>query len=157
MVTVQSATLEEAARLWAAGRPLEAGRLLTSLVRPENRPRWAGRVLAWAYARGGVARMPEVEAVIAATAEGAGGERAAEVYAAIDAAFRREERSGRFDSLREAILTLARNAAGLLPDATRGGPEPQTGWWFVAGVKCVGDVADERFTADAWPVLARID
>jgi len=156
-----SQALAEAGRLWLAGRPLEAGRLLTTLVTPEARPRWAGRVLAWAYARSRIARSPEVEAIVALAASptGAGLDTARAAHAAIEAieaALLRAERSGRFDSLQEAVLTLARNAMRLLPGLAPEPPDQRTGWWFVASLKCVGDELDDAFAAEAWVVLAQV-
>lgn len=150
---------EEAGRLWLAGRPLEAGRLLTTLVTPEARPHWAGRVLAWAYARSRIARVPAVDTIVALAAgpAGAGVDATRAAHAAIEAALLRAERSGRFDSLQEAVLTLARNAVRLLPGPA---PEPldqRAGWWFVASLKCVGDELDDAFAAEAWAVLAQVE
>ena len=144
--------LAAAEELWLSGRPLEAGRALAALVPESGRPAWAGRVLAWAYTRSKIAPEPAVMAVIAAAGEGA--DNAAHALALIDEALTREERSGRFDSLREAVLTLARTAAQLLPGALPDTPDPRLTWWFVASLKCVGDELEETFAAEAWPVLA---
>jgi hypothetical protein len=95
---------------------------------------------------------PAVEGVIAATQ---GESAAAEAYREIEAALERAERDGRFDSLRESVLTLARNAARLVPGATPEPADERVAWWFVASLKCVADELDEEFTAEAWPVLAR--
>jgi hypothetical protein len=147
--------IKDAARLWLTGRPLEAGRALTALVPPAERPRWAGRVLAWAYARSGIAPVPEIEDLLAALQRPATPDEATALHTAISEALAREEESGRFDSLREAVLTLALNAARLLL-ATTGSdqPDPKTGWWFVASLKCVGDVLDEGFGAEAGDALS---
>lgn len=145
--------LAAAKGLWLGGRPLEAGRALATLVPEGERPAWAGRVLAWAYARSKVAPDPAVAAVIAAASDGA--HDAAHALALIEAALEREQHSGRFNSLREAVLTLARNAAQLLPGALPDPPDPRLAWWFVASLKCVGDELEDTFAAEAWPHLAR--
>lgn len=147
------ATLAEAEGLWRGGRPLAAGRALAALVPEGERARWAGRVLAWAYGRSGAGVEPAVEGVIAAAAGDEGADGAA-AFGEIEAALRRAEGDGRFDSLRESVLTLARNAARLVPGAVPEPEDPRVAWWFVASLKCVGDELDEGFAAEAWPVLA---
>src|SRR5436305_15198269 len=112
--TLSDPGIEDAARLWLTGRPLEAGRALTALVSPAERPRWAGRVLAWAYARSGIAPVPAIEDLLAALQRPATPAEATALHTAISEVLAREEESGRFDSLREAVLTLALNAARLL-------------------------------------------
>jgi hypothetical protein len=134
---------------------LEAGKALAVLVPEDERVRWAGRVLAWAYERSRIAAEPAVAAVVAATQRPTTPEEATAMLQAIEEALERAERSGRFDSLHEAVLTLARNAARLIPGATPEPPDPRLAWWFVASLKCVGDELDECFAAEAWPVLAR--
>jgi hypothetical protein len=145
--------LAEAKRLWLGGRPLEAGRALAALVPERERMRWAGRVLAWAYRRSGIGSEPAVDGVIAA-ALGMSGVDGEAAFAAIEEALGRAEGDGRFDSLREAVLTLARNAARLVPGAVAEPSDPRVAWWFVASLKCVGDELEEGFAAEAWPVLA---
>ena len=140
--------------LWLGGRPLEAGRALAAIVPVEERAAWAGRVVAWAHRRSGVGPLVAVGLVIAAAGGQADGGAAS---AAITAALGREQRSGRFDSLREAVLTLAHNAALLLPGAAGGASDPRLAWWFVASLKCVGDELGAGFAAEAWPILARVD
>lgn len=150
--------IEEAGQLWATGRPLEAGRALTALVPPAARPRWAGRVLAWAYARSRIPPVPEVEALITALQQPVTPEEAVARRDAVAAVLEREEQSGRFNSLREAVLALALNAARLLVAATTPGePDPKEGWWFVASLKCVGDELDEGFGAEAWEFLRQTE
>jgi hypothetical protein len=149
--------LEAARQLWTSGRPLEAGRALTVLVSPQARPRWAGRIVAWAYQRGRSQPEPEVVALVMALANGAMGEEAIAHRDAIAAILTRVEQSGRFDSLHEALLTLALNAARLLVAAAA--PEaadPKEGWWFVASLKCVGNELDDGFAAEAWKRLRQI-
>jgi hypothetical protein len=126
---------------------------LAGLVPMGERARWAGRVLAWAYRRSGVGVEPAVEGVIAAAA-GVGELGGAEAFGAIEAALERAEGDGRFASLRESVLTLARNAARLVPGAVPEPDDPRVVWWFVASLKCVGDELEEGFAAEAWPVLA---
>jgi hypothetical protein len=152
---MSEAQLTEAERMWLGGRPLEAGRALAALVPENERVRWAGRVLTWAFERSRIAAEPAVAAVIAATQEPTSPEDAATVFRAIEEALERAERSGRFDSLHEAVLTLARNAARIIPGAAPEPPDPRLAWWFVASLKCVGDELEEEFAAEAWPVLAR--
>lgn len=148
--------LAAAGRLWLSGRPLEAGRALTALIPPEARPRWAGRIVAWAATRSKIGPLPAVQALVAATARAATPDEASAVRDALLAALRHEERSGRFNSLREAVLALALNAARLLVAATAPDPpDPREGWWFVASLKCVGDELDADFAADAWSLLSR--
>ena len=150
------AKIGEAGRLWATGRPLEAGRALTALVVPVERPRWAGRVLDWAYARSGIPPVPEIEALVAASRRAVTPAEAVALRAAIAGEMDRAERSGRFDSLHEAVLGLALNAARLLVAATSPDQaDPKAGWWFVASLKCVGDELDEGFGAEAWDVLSQ--
>jgi hypothetical protein len=73
---------------------------------------------------------------------------------ALAATLAREQASGRFNSLREAVLILALNAAQLLIAAHNDTPpDPREGWWFVASLKCVGDELDEEFAKDAWPLF----
>jgi hypothetical protein len=99
-----------------------------------------------------------VRAALAALRDGADPADLAAAGEAVDEALGRAERSGRFDSRHEALLTLTRGAIRLALEASSpGGADPHTGWWFVAGVKCVGDVVDDAFTAEAWPVLARLE
>jgi hypothetical protein len=150
--------IADAARLWMTGRPLEAGRALTALVPPADRPRWAGQVLAWAYPRSGISPVPAIDDLLAALQRPVPPDEAAALQAAIAEVLAREEESGRFDSLREAVLTLALNAARLLL-ATTGTdhPDPKTGWWFVASLKCVGDVLDEGFGPEAWETLGQLE
>ena len=151
------ASIEAAGQLWATGRPLEAGRALTALVAPADRPRWAGRILGWAYARSGIPAAPEVEALIAATRHPVTPDEAVALRDTIATALARAEGSGRFDSLREAVLGLALNAARLLEAATLPDREdPRVGWWFVAGLKCVGDELEEGFGAEAWDHLSQL-
>ena len=68
------------------------------------------------------------------------------------------QQSGRFDSLHEALLTLAANAARLLVAATAPleSADPKESWWFVASLKCVGDELDDGFAAEAWKRLRQI-
>lgn len=150
----RAAALAEAARLWHGGRPLAAGKRLWPLVPPADRARWAARVLAWAYAESGLPPgwwgHAAVAAVIAASA-GAGDD-AGVADAEVDAALRRAETSGRFDSREEAVLALARNAARLLPGAAAS--DPRAGWWFVASLKRVADEVGPGLIAGAWPLLA---
>ncbi len=150
--------IEEAGRLWATGRPLEAGRALTALVPPAERPRWAGRVLAWAYARSGVSPVPKIEVLLAAIQQPVTPDEAVALRDVVAAELDREEQSGRFDSLREAVLALALNAARLLLAATAPDEaDPREGWWFVASLKCVGDELDEQFGAEAWEILRQTE
>lgn len=146
--------LAAAGRLWLGGRPLEAGKALTALVPPAARPAWAGRIVAWAMARAKVTAFPEIAALVAATERPVSAAEATAVRDAVAATLSREQSSGRFDSLREAILILALNAAHLLVAAhSAAPPDPREGWWFVASLKCVGDELDEDFAKDAWPLL----
>jgi hypothetical protein len=150
--------IEEAGRLWATGRPLEAGRALTALVPPAERPRWAGRVLAWAYTRSRIPPAAEVETLITALRQRVTPAEAVALRDGVAAVLGREEQSGRFDSLREAVLTLALNAARLLVAATAPDEsDPKIGWWFVASLKCVSDELDEAFGAEAWEVLRQLE
>lgn len=151
------ADLAAVERLWMAGRPLEAGRALTLLVPLAARPRWAGRIVAWAYGRSKRRPEPAVVALIAATAQTTAREEAVAQRGAVAALLAQTERTGQFDSLHEALLTLALNAARLLLAATSPEPpDPREGWWFVASLKCVGDELDDDFAADAWKLLAQI-
>jgi hypothetical protein len=153
--TMPDTDIEDAARLWMTGRPLEAGRALTALVPPADRPRWAGQVLAWAYARSGIAPVPAIDDLLATLQRPVTPDKATALHTAIAEVLVREEESGRFDSLREAVLTLALNAARLLLATTEPNqPDPKTGWWFVARLKCVGDVLDDDFGAEAWAALS---
>lgn len=150
--------IEDAERLWATGRPLEAGRALTALVAPAMRPRWASRVLTWAYKRSGIPAIPEIEALLAAIERPVSPDEAIALRDTIAAALDRAEHSGRFDSLHEAVLAHALNAARLLVAASA--PDQadlRVGWWFVASLKCIGDEMDEGFGAEAWDVLRRVD
>ena len=150
--------LAAAGRLWLGGRPLEAGRALTAIVPPAARPAWAGRIVAWATARARVTAFPEIAALVAATEHPASAAEANAVRDALAATLAREQRSGRFNSLREALLILALNAAQLLVAAhSDAPPDPRQGWWFVASLKCVGDELDDNFTADAWPLLREFE
>ena len=155
------ARLAQAEQLWLGGRPLEAGRVLWGLVPEAHRARWAGRVLAWVRQQStlpaDLGGPQAVAAVIAATLGAAAPDEAAVAYREIDAALRRAEASGRFNSLEEAVLALARNAARLVPGAVEDAPAPSAGWWFVASLKCVGDELGPQFASEAWPVLARLD
>ena len=146
-----------AEHLWMGGRPLEAGRALTLLVPPAARPRWAGRIVAWAYQRSKRRPEPAVVALIAATAQPTTRAGAVAHRDAVAAILAQTERTGRFDSLHEALLTLALNAARLLLAATSPEPpDPKEGWWFVASLKCVGDELDDGFAAEAWRLLEQI-
>ncbi len=160
-MTAGQAGLAEAERLWLAGRPLEAGRVLWALVPEAHRARWAGRVLAWVREQSTLPADLDgpqaVAAVLAATLGAAEPDEAAAAYREVDTALRRAEASGRFNSLEEAVLALARNAARLVPGAVAEALEPSAGWWFVASLKCVGDEFGPQFAAEAWPVLARLD
>ena len=152
-----STDLTAARQLWTGGRPLEAGRALTALIPVEVRPRWAGRIVAWAYQRSRRKSEPEIMALVMALAAGANREEAVAHRDTVAAILARVEQSGRFDSLHEALLTLALNAARLLVAAAA--PEaadPQEGWWFVASLKCVGDELDEGFAVEAWKRLRQI-
>ena len=143
--------------LWTGGRPLEAGRALTALVPPAARPRWAGRIVAWAYQRGRRQPEPEVVALVMALANGATEEEAIAHRDAIAAILAGVEQSGRFDSLHEALLTLVLNAARLLVAAAApASADPKEGWWFVASLKCVGDELDDGFAVEAWKRLRQI-
>jgi len=146
--------LAAAGRRWLGGRPLEAGKALTALVPPAARPAWAGRIVAWATARAKVTAFPEIAALVAATERAVTAAEATAVRDALETTLAREQASGRFDSLREAILILALNAAHLLVAAySDAPPDPHEGWWFVASLKCVGDELDDAFATDAWPLL----
>jgi hypothetical protein len=96
-----------------------------------------------------------VTAVVAVTQGLTTPEEAAMAFRTIEEALERAERSGRFGSLREAVLTLARNAAQLIPGVAPDPPDARLMWWFVASLQCVGDELEESFAAEAWPVLAR--
>jgi len=150
--------LAAAGRLWLGGRPLEAGKALTAIVPPAARPAWAGRIVAWATARAKVAAFPEIAALVAATERPVSAAEATALRDTLAATLAREQRSGRFDSLREAILILALNAAHLLVATHNDAPpDPHEGWWFVASLKCVGDELDDDFAADAWPLLHQFE
>lgn len=154
---ITPAELAAAGQLWASGRPLEAGRALIALVLPDARPRWAGRIVAWAYQRSRRQPEPEVVALVMALADGTTGEEAIAHHDAVAAILARVEQSGRFDSLHEALLALALNAARLLvAAASLESVDPKEGWWFVASLKCVGDELDEGFAAEAWKRLRQI-
>ncbi|HEY8602500.1 MAG TPA: hypothetical protein VIL85_29020 [Thermomicrobiales bacterium] len=149
--------LAVAEQLWIGGRPLEAGRALTALIPNGARPRWAGQIVAWAYRR--ARRQPEAEvvALVTALADGATREEAIRHRDAIAAILERVQQSGRFDSLHEALVTLALNASRLLvaapsPEST----DPKEGWWFVASLKCVGDELDDGFAVEAWERLRQL-
>ena len=155
--TAASTDLAAAGRLWASSHPLEAGRALTALIPTETRPRWAGRIVAWAYQRSRRKPEPEILALVVATTKAATHEEASARRDAVAAILARVQQSGRFDSLHEALLTLALNAARLLVAAAA--PEsadPKESWWFVASLKCVGDELDEGFTTEAWKRLRQI-
>ncbi len=146
-----------ARQLWTSGRPLEAGRALTALIPIEVRPRWAGRIVAWAYQRSRRKPEPEVMALIMALANGTSSEKAIAHRDTVAAILAVVEQSGRFDSLHEALLTLALNAARLLVAAAAPtSVDPKEGWWFVASLKCVGDELDDGFAAEAWKRLRQI-
>ncbi len=146
--------LAAAGRLWLGGRPLEAGKALTALVPPVARPAWAGRIVAWATARAKVAAFPEIAALVAATERPTSAAEATALRDTLAATLTREQGSGRFDSLREAVLILALNAAHLLVAAhSTAPPDQRESWWFVASLKCVGDELDDDFAQDAWPLL----
>ena len=143
--------------LWLSGRPLEAGRALTALIPPEMRPRWAASIVRHAY--GSSRRHPEQQVVdlLAALTDDVDSETAAARRDAVAALLNQVEHNGRFDSLHEALLTLALNAARLLVAATADTPpEPKEGWWFVASLKCVADELDDTFMAEAWDQLRRL-
>lgn len=145
------------AALWQGGRPLEAGRALTALVPPEARPRWSGRIVRWAYRRSHRQPEPPIAALLAALDGPLDHEGAVAHRDAVAALLARTECNGRFDSLHEALLTLALNAARLLVAAhTDAPPDPKEGWWFVASLKCVADELDDAFMAEAWDHLCRI-
>jgi hypothetical protein len=144
--------------LWKGRRPLEAGRALTALVPPAARPRWAGRIVAWAYRRSRRKPEPPIVALLAALEEPRDRAMAVKHRDAVAALLAQTERNGRFDSLHEALLTLALNAARLLvADETATPPDPKEGWWFVASLKCVADEFDESFIDEAWHYLRQID
>ncbi len=152
-----STELTVARQLWTSGRPLEAGRALTALIPVASRPRWAGRILAWAYQHSRRKPEPEIMALVMALADGASREEAVAHRDAVTAILAVVEQAGRFDSLHEALLTLALNAARLLVAAAS--PEaanPKECWWFVASLKCVGDELDDGFAAEAWKRLRQI-
>ena len=150
--------LAAAGRLWLGGRPLEAGKALTAIVPPAARPAWAGRIVAWTMARAKMTAFPEIAALVAATARPITAAEATAVRDALAATLAREQTSGRFNSLREAVLILALNAAHLLVAAhNTAPPDPHEGWWFVASLKCVGDELDEDFARDAWPLLREFE
>jgi hypothetical protein len=143
--------------LWKGRRPLEAGRALTALVPPAARPRWAGRIVAWAYRRSGRKPEPAIVALLAALGEPDDQAAAVEHRDTVAALLAQTERNGRFDSLHEALLTLALNAARLLVASQAStSPDPKEGWWFVASLKCVADELDESFRAEAWDYLRQI-
>lgn len=76
---------------------------------------------------------------------------------AVAALLAQTERSGRFDSLHEALLTLTLNAARLLVAAhATTPPDPKESWWFVASLKCVADELDDAFVNEAWALLRQI-
>src|SRR3954466_11140794 len=54
---------DEARQHWADGRLVDAGRVLQALP-VEQRPRWAGGILMFAYTRSGIAPVPEIDRVI---------------------------------------------------------------------------------------------
>ena len=150
--------LAAAGRLWLGGRPLEGGKALTAIVPPTARPAWAGRIVAWATARARVTAFPEIAALVATTEHPIGAAEADTVRDDLAATLAQEQESGRFDSLREAILILALNAAHLLVAAHDDSPpDPREGWWFVASLKCVGDELDDDFATDAWPLLRNFE
>ncbi len=150
--------LAAAGRLWLGGRPLEAGKALTVIVSPAARPAWAGRIVAWATARAKVTAFPEIAALVATTARPITTAEATAARDTLAATLAREQTSGRFNSLREAILILALNAAHLLVAAhNTAPPDPHEGWWFVASLKCVGDELDDDFAVDAWPLLRQFE
>lgn len=143
--------------LWLGRRPLEAGRALTALIPPEARPRWAGATVRQAYERSRRLPEPPIVALIAALTSGTDRESATVRRDTVAALLAQVEHNGRFDSLHEALLTLALNAARLLVAATaEAPPDPKEGWWFVASLKCVADELDDSFMADAWEQLRRI-
>jgi hypothetical protein len=149
--------LTTARQLWTSGRPLEAGRALTALIPIEVRPRWAGRIVAWAYQRSRRKPEPEVMALIMVLANGTSSEKAIAHRDTVAAILAVVEQSGRFDSLHEALLTLALNAARLLVAAAAPtSADPKEGWWFVASLKCVGDELDDGFAAETWKRLRQI-
>ncbi len=153
-VAQEGDALATAGRFWLGGRPLEAGKALTAIVPPAARPVWAGRIVAWATARAKMTAFPEIAALVAATERAVTAVEATAVRDALAATLAREQGSGRFDSLREATLILALNAAHLLVAAEdEAPPDPREGWWFVASLKCVGDELDADFAKDAWPLL----
>jgi len=146
--------LAAAGRLWLGGRPLEAGKALTAIVPPAVRPAWAGRIVAWATARAKVTAIPEIAALVAATERPVSAAEATALRDTLATTLAREQWSGRFDSMREAVLILALNAAHLLVAAhSAAPPDPREGWWFVASLKCVGDELDDDFAEEAWPLL----
>lgn len=143
--------------LWKGRRPLEAGRALTALVPDVGRPRWAGRIVAWAYRRSGREPEPPIVALLAALGDPLDQAAAVAHRDAVAALLAQTERSGRFDSLHEALLTLTLNAARLLVAAqATTPPDPREGWWFVASLKCVADELDESFLAEAWDYLRQL-
>lgn len=112
---------------WDAGRPLEAGRTVYERLPSADRPRWAGELLAVTYLRARrlnlVARLPNVERVLAIATEEARWPEARQAHGELQGVLVDESRQSPRDLLRLALLAFAEVVAKVTYNAS-GQPDP---------------------------------
>jgi hypothetical protein len=139
----------EARREWEAGSALKAGEVFYEHLRNDERPRWAGSILALASRL--APATPEIEAVLLIAGAPARWHEAKKAFQAVRRLTLRTT-----DPLYENLLLLAENAAKVTYNAS-GSSAPfdaDSGWWIAESMRSIIDlVKDPTFSAEAESVL----
>jgi len=152
--------LTQALQCWKAGLALEAGRIIYSNLKVDDRPTWALQVLKLAIARSQISLAP-IEKVVYTAEHPKEWKQAKSVFSMVRAS------TLELDSLREKgltekqeimgwLLALGELVAKIIYNATNPIDEfdDNSGWWIAPILKGFIDVVnDAEFAEEAWSAL----
>ncbi len=154
--------LNQVAKYWANGKPLEAGRLVYESLSPYSRPRWASRILKVVIDQTGI-RSPLFDQVLAVAEHQDMWNTGHQVFSILrDSTLRLDEKRRKSglsedEQLLATVLSLAEFVAKVIYNATYPSDEfdENSGWWVVAYLRSFVDKTsgDERFADSAWSAL----
>lgn len=158
MSTGRQSYLQDAAKYWKQGIPLEAGRLLFENLRDDARAHWAARILQSVVKKSRVT-SPSIDRVLQIAQRSDRWVEAHDAFSMVRSAtlelsglpFRSSEQS-----LLLQHLGLAELVAKVLYNATK--PEDEfdadSGWWIAVCAKNIVDLlADDQFEREIWSEL----
>jgi hypothetical protein len=163
MMTIDN-KIKQASGFWKDGKTLDAGRIVFEMVLPDDRPRWASRILKCALDRSALecVRVQDVLDIAECPEEW---DRAHQIFDVLrDVTLELDEKRQKGLTKKEELLAWLFSIAELVAKVTYNATNPpdefdeDSGWWIAVTLRGFVDcLGDESFAEKAWLILSTLD